>query len=565
MYNNMPQGNQPPRRPDSPLRWILLFTAIALIVGVSVFGVVYFGVFKGGSSTPTAGTQTALTPIIPSGTTITADFNSRQNHSYPIPSTLFGFNGLKKTNSSNTIFNYLKQAHLNLARIGVDVPTTFPTAASMTDPAQQQWTDLDQQMTIVQSRGMQPIVTIAYTPSWLQPQTTPCASSTSTSHVMPTLIQNGANDGVIKWGALAAQIVAHVDQKFPGVHPKYEIWNEPDGVTFLCVPNTAQAEQTRLQQYESIYVAAASQMKQQAQRDNTQINVGGPALSFPRGHAKMWITALVNNAAVAQYLDFVSYHHYLYPGSKDTWDSLLARTQNGQIGVAAEYEQIAAIVHAGKQPHPQSTPIYIDEYNTNTGPADCCRLDKTYAPLWNALFVADLLNTVVDTHSPNGAAQTVVGGLAYFSIAQPPPSDRFCMFGTINSGMDCSLNANIQPYPQYYTYQLLGDSRYLDITNGGYVIPSSSTDKSLVVSSFYTSTKDNVVIINTSSKSYSALGVLLQTPGSIQTTGSVYTLDQDHSQIGSGQVGLISTANGYEAGVTVPAYSVVAISVNTTK
>lgn len=560
MRNNIPQGYRAPNSP-SPVRWLLLMLAIALIVGVSVFAVFYYGVFNGGRGT-VPGTRTSSTPVIPSGIAITANFGSRQNHSYPIPSTLFGFNGLKKINSSSAIFNYLKQAHITLARIGLDVPTTFPTPASLINPSQQQWSDFDQQMTLVQSQGMHAIVTIAYTPSWLQPQITPCAAGVSTSHVMPTLIQNGVDVGVTEWGELAALAVAHVDQKFPGVHPEYEIWNEPDGVNFLCVPNNAQAEQTRLQQYEAIYIAAASHMKQQALRDHTTINVGGPALAFPRGHARMWINALVNDSNVAPYLDFISYHHYLNAGPNDTWDKLLARTQNDRIGVAAEYQQIAAAVRTGKQPHPQSTPIYIDEYNTNTGPPDCCRHDKIYGPLWNALFVADLLNTVTDTHAPNGPAHAVVGGLAYFSIAQPPPSDQFCMFGTRN--MDCSLDSNVQPYPQYYAYQLLGDSRYLDITNRGYVVPSSSTVHGLMVCSFYTTTKDNLLIINTTGTSYSSLGVLLQAPGSIQRTGSLYTLDQSHPQIGSEPLGLIATPNGYEAGITIAAYSIVAISVSFT-
>ena len=60
MYNNMPQGYRPqPQRPNSPLRWLLIFAAIALIAGVSVFAVFYFGVFKGGPSTPVATGQSS--------------------------------------------------------------------------------------------------------------------------------------------------------------------------------------------------------------------------------------------------------------------------------------------------------------------------------------------------------------------------------------------------------------------------------------------------------------------------------------------------------------------------
>lgn len=568
MRNTMPQGNRPRNSQNSQpfLPWLLIIISVTVIVGVSLFAVFQFGLFNGGKGpgSPGQGTQTVLTPTLPAGTDISANFGSRQNHSFPIPSTLFGFNGLKKTDSANSIFTYIKQAHIDLARIGVDMSVNFPTSASLSNASQQQWSDLDQQLSQVQSQGLHPIVTLAYTPTWLQPQAALCPSGISATHVMPTLFQNGTDAGVTIWGQLAALVVAHIDQKFPGVHPAYEIWNEPDGTNFLCVPNNSQpqAEQTKLQQYEAIYSAAASQMEQQAQRDNVQIEIGGPALAFPRGHAKMWISALVNDPGVAQYLDFISYHHYLFPGSNDTWDKLLARTQSGSIGVAAEYEQIAAIVRAGKQPNPQSTPILIDEYNTNTGPSDCCRLDPTYGPLWNALFVADLLNIPTDPQVTNAASLGVVGGLAYFSIVQPPPSDQFCMFGSSSGGTNCNLTGNIQPYPQFYTYELLGDSSYLDISNGGYMVASSTQVKGLVVCSFYTGTKDNILIINTTGTNYASLGVVLQTPGSIQTTASLYTLNQEHPQIGSQQIGLVPTTNGYKTGVAVPAFSTVALSVN---
>jgi hypothetical protein len=59
MRNNIPQRYRPPNSP-SPVRWLLLIGAIALVVGVSVFSVFYFGVFNSGhggnSGTPTIST-----------------------------------------------------------------------------------------------------------------------------------------------------------------------------------------------------------------------------------------------------------------------------------------------------------------------------------------------------------------------------------------------------------------------------------------------------------------------------------------------------------------------------
>src|SRR5258708_27245711 len=55
-------------------------------------------------------------------------------------------------------------------------------------------------------------------------------------------------------------------------------------------------------------------------------------------------------------------------------------------GVAALFENVSSIVHKGKQPNAQSTPIFIDEYNTTTSSIDCCRNDKTFAPLWMLCF-----------------------------------------------------------------------------------------------------------------------------------------------------------------------------------
>lgn len=504
----------------------------------------------------------------PSGPpTITADFASRQGSNHAIPSAFLGINGVVRVASNSQVVSYLKQTHMTLVRVSVDMLTTFPTPASLTNTAQQSWTQLDGLMTFVQSQGLQPILLITYTPSWLQPQNNSCTTAThpvSASHVNPSLIQNGVDVGPRTWGALAAQVVAHMDQHYASVHPYYEIWNEPDGVNFLCATgDKASADLTRLHQYEAIYAAAASQMKQQAQRDSVHILVGGPTLAFPRGHAKEWISAFVKDAKDAPYIDFISYHHYLHGGPSDTWDMLLQTTQ-GATGVAAEFAQISAIVRSGKQPKAQSTPIFIDEYNTNTGAADCCRNENSYGPLWNALFVADLFNTVTTTDSPQSAAQAVPGGIVYFAANQPTQSDHFCLFGALDSAMDCGgSGTSVQPYPQYYTYQLLGDPQFLDMSNSGHVTIARTSLQGVVVTSFYTSTKDNVFIVNTSGKAYTHIVVSLEHPGSVQTTAALWTLNSANPHIGTQSVSLTESADGYRVSIDIPAYSTVALSANT--
>src|SRR5215471_17353428 len=77
MSNNMPQGYRP-RNAVSPILWILIIGSIALIVGLSVFAIFYFGVFN-----QTGQTATPTPPVVNGGpctidspygfTTITAD------------------------------------------------------------------------------------------------------------------------------------------------------------------------------------------------------------------------------------------------------------------------------------------------------------------------------------------------------------------------------------------------------------------------------------------------------------------------------------------------------------
>jgi hypothetical protein len=56
---------------------------------------------------------------------------------------------------------------------------------------------------------------------------------------------------------------------------------------------------------------------------------------------------------------------------------------------------VQALVAAGAQPGKASTPVYVTEYNTNWAfYQDCCKNHPTYAPLFNALYLTDMLDTV---------------------------------------------------------------------------------------------------------------------------------------------------------------------------
>jgi hypothetical protein len=276
------------------------------------------------ASTITRSSGVAIAPHTSSSpAAITVDFSSRQNHAHPIGNSLLGVNGFSKIKNTPQLLNYLSSSHIKMARISVDMPGTFPTAASV-NPQQQNWAVLDASMTAIQAQGLQPILTIEFSPSWLQPQQNACPGL-DPSHVYPT--------STSEWGTLAAQVVAHMDTKFPGVHPYYEIWNEPDGISFLCVPaSDPNPDQTRITEYKAIYAAAALRMKQQAQKDHMLIQVGGPALAVPRLHASIWLPALVNDPTVAPYIDFISYHNYFRIRHADTWGNMLSLMQDPTAG-----------------------------------------------------------------------------------------------------------------------------------------------------------------------------------------------------------------------------------------
>jgi hypothetical protein len=558
-----------------------LVTPVTASNGVTAdFGTTQNSAFSFTSQTQQANTTNSSSTSSTSGN-ITVDFGSRNNHAHPIPSTFLGVGGIGIGIALNHAGSYVPQAGLRLAKLGDTdyMSQIFPTSASLTTSSQQNWTLLDSQLALVTAYNLQPMISLGYTPNWLQPQnqspkqTNPCLTNNppyNPASVKPMYLVNGHDVGTQTWGKLAALVVAHVDHQFPRLHTLYEIWNQPDGGQFLCMPQGDQnADQDRVTAYKAIFAAAAPLMRQQANGDGAQIKIGGPALVYAlQSHLTMWFSSLLNDPAIYPYIDFVSYHRYLYGSNFNSGGdkSLVGNAQDPLLGVASQYEQVSRAVHAGKQPNAATTPIYLDEYNMNSCEPNVCRNDPTLAPLNNGLFMVDLLNTVNDTRSSYGASRAVPAGLAFYSWNIP--QGNLCMFGVVDSRMDCGTpkGGTFQPYPSYYAYQLLGGANYLNITDGGYVANAASANSSGVLTTgFYTRTQNSIVLVNTTGTDYSALRVLAQNPGLVSgTKANVYTvkvnLNQPTNCISTTQVNLVSGSNGSSMTVHLPPYTMMGIS-----
>jgi Glycosyl hydrolases family 39 len=550
------------RAKKSSIIRILCLLAICLVLSITIL--------HGGRPQPSKAAGSA---------DVTVDFGSRQNTAYPIPPNLLGIAGIGMGVALQHDGGAVPQANFRFTKLGdFDyMSQIFPTATSATNPSQQNWSQFDMQLGLAVSYHLQPMITLAYTPGWLQPQnqkppvTNPCLTYQppyNQAYVKPTYIVNGQDTGVQMWAQLAQQFVAHVDQQFPQVQPLYEIWNQPDGASFLCMPKGDQnADQDRVTAYKSIFAAAAPLMKQQASKDGVQIKIGGPALVFAmQKHLTYWLPNLLNDPSIYPYIDFFSYHRFLRGTSFNGGsNSFVANAQDPMFGVDAEYAQVAKLVQAGKQPNAATTPIYIDEYNMDSCKPGQCKNDPTYAPLTNALFLADVLNTVNDTKSANGPAKAVPAGLGFYTWNIKFQS--LCMFGILDAKLDCSNQGTIQPYPQYYSYELFGGANYLNLPDGGYVANSATANPAgIYVTGFYTRSLDNIVIINTTATNYPALNVFAQNPGNVSNNqATVFTVafnkNNPSSSISTQQVNLVSGQNGYTAAMHVPAYTVVALSI----
>jgi len=362
----------------------------------------------------------------------------------------------------------------------------------------------------------------------------------------------GAPSSSWQWGQMAASVVAHVDQKFPGLMQDYEIWNEPELQGSLCTGSTA----SNLSAYVSMFAAAGQAMHAQAAEDGQIIHTGGPVIS-QLSQAPTWIPALVNNGSTEPYVDFVSFHLYVSGQSNIdsgmNWSQLYSITQ-GSRGLAYYYKMIEPYVRGGYQRNAATTPIYISEYNDNWAYAvDCCRNDPTYGPLWNSVAIADLLNVVYS------GATAVPNQLSYFNSA----GSYFCLLGRWDWDMDCD-SSQLSPYPQFYAFDLFASPQYLNLQAGGYMAASVSpgtTTSGLDATAFYTNAGDNVVIINPTATYYGSVNVSLTNLGLSASSGTQYVVNGSAGQITSQSVSLTPISRGYSTQIAVPAYSTVAISV----
>ncbi len=195
----------------------------------------------------------------------------------------------------------------------------------------------------------------------------------------------------------------------------------------------------------ALYSAAAPQMKAQAQADGATINVGGPATAGLQG---TWISAMLSDPTISKNIDFVSYHQYLLGPAQlgaqwDTYNgtpSVYQSTQDSTQGPAQNLTYASSLVAAGKQPQGKNLPINITEYNLNWQfQKDCCRNDFTYGPLWNALWVADLLNV---PFAYTGAPNLLLHHMVYYAATAPP---YFCLAGSMTPTWTAVIRTGAHP------------------------------------------------------------------------------------------------------------------------
>ena len=518
------------------------FTVDGILGGNSTVGTITSqGVY---TAPPTAGKHTVrLTDTASNKTTagqitvfssITADFGSRANNTAVVPAGMFGY-GRAESLRTTADRNLLTQAGVTEGRLAAQITLVFATSTP-------NWTMIDPLISTIQAAGQHAMLQLNQSPPWLQPTSGSCANN---AYSAPT--NNSA------WAQMAAQYVEHMDTTFPGVVTDYEIWNEPNA-TLLCATD-------HLSSYLALYAAAAPAMKNQAALDQKTIRVGGPVLS---GYNSTWLNSFLTNASTAPYVDFVSYHQY-FGGTTDLdveWDantgipSLYDATQDVSTGAFGDYKRVQALVAAGSQPGGALTPIYVTEYNTNWAFfQDCCKNNPTYAPMFNELYLTDMLDSIY-----NGVPQ-MPAKLFYFAGSAYP---YFCLIGVKDSNDDClySAGATPVPYPQYYAFDLLASPSYLGLAAGGHMAASISTPTGgggIATTAFYTSSQDAIVITNPTSTSFPQITVTFANPGLTATQGSLYTI-ANGDQISSSTISFAVQGSNRTTTIDVPPYSVQAIS-----
>jgi hypothetical protein len=473
-------------------------------------------------------------------TNVSVNFGSRSTALHAVPANMFGAERMDSLHDAADL-DLVKAGGINYARFYALIPEVFKT----TTP---DWPAIDTVIERVSAGGVKVMLQMYQTPPYLQPSPNTCQQGAVYS--MPTNVDD--------WAKMAAEYVKHMDATFPGVVTDYEIWNEPNTIS-MCV-----ASADRLPDYLKLYDAAGPLMRAQIKADHSTARVGGPATA---GFNETWTKGVLTDSVASQNIDFLSYHDYMFGGTQlnAQWDtytdnttSVYQKTQNTGAGPGQTYRYAQTIIATGKQPQGKNIPVYNTEYNLNWAyEPECCRNSPTYAPVWNGLYIADLLNDVYS------GAPNVISHLVYFAANAHP---YFCLVGEIDSNMDClyPLNSSPRPYPSYFAYQLFGAAKYLGLEDGGHMAESihpGTAGNGMVVTAFFTSSLDAVVVMNPSQYTYTDLVIDADDTGIVSPEATLYRI-VNGEEIESGALTLNALGGtSFSAAVTIEPYSVQAIAI----
>jgi hypothetical protein len=121
------------------------------------------------------------------------------------------------------------------------------------------------------------------------------------------------------------------------------------------------------------------------------------------------------------------------------------------------------------------------------------------------------------------------------------------------------------PYPQYFLYQLFGSPNYLGLQNGGNMAQSiapPTLGNGLIVTAFFTSGQDAIVLTNPTGQTLTDVPVNISNTGFSSASATLYEIVNGQS-IQSSSLSLHSTGGtSYSTTVTLDPYTVHAISIH---
>jgi glycosyl hydrolase family 39 (putative alpha-L-iduronidase) len=482
---------------------------------------------------------------------VSVNFVSRSTSgTHSIPPHVFGAERMDSLHDAADI-DTIVAGGITYARIYAQIPLVFKAQSNLQSP---NWPAIDSIIKRIESANssIKIMLQMYQTPSWLAQSSSACGAYSPNS--MPT--------NVGTWAQIAKMYVQHMDTNFHGVVTDYEIWNEPD-TNALCVPASS-----KLPDYLALYKAAAPGMRQQVAADHASSRVGGPATA---GLPASWVSAMFADSTIAQNIDFLSYHIYIFSNTQTgaQWnsytnvDGVLQMTQDSYLG-PEQYLVTAAhlLANAG---HP-NLPIYNTEYNLNWAYAkNCCQNDPTYSPVWNGLQVAGMLNAVY------AGSPSTIQHMVYFAANAHP---YFCLLGEIDANMDCYYPSGVTPqrYPQYFLYQLFGASNYLDLEGGGghmaYSISPPEQGNGLVATAFFTPPTsanplgvDSIVLVNSTAETLSNVPINIANTGFTGASATLYRIVSGDSIQGSSLALKSTGGTSYSTTVSLAPNSVQAIAI----